>query len=405
MKMRMGDSNRLEAFPSHFTRMRRSNVPDYTHDPMTTIIYLLRRDVPPRWPSDNCTLMLPDEVLRNTRRNRIDSFAIIDGPVPTPASPRRARDGCQHPATRVLGNAFILGRTRHSPTNVCIPPNVVAFFGLFMRLRRPPHLLALRISRAHPQRLHGTFPISDRKPRRMLTDLLLHAHRAPSRFRARADIAVREAPLEPTSAMHMFMTGHPLPWWSPQAPFQLCTLLVLCRVDAISLGSLAEADLIRRVFEDRPWAPVPGTAFVLTELEYVHRSKSVRVRMSETRVVRMREERWCTVLCRGENRSQVQRSTKQPAAHRVEPAQDGRQDALLLNRAPLAVRPAARKPSPTGAKLSSKLQAFRQTVKPAGRDTGGDAIVIGQRRARAQSPPSPSAATGVLDTWHSSYSY
>ncbi|KAH9918548.1 uncharacterized protein BXZ73DRAFT_105183 [Epithele typhae] len=163
--------------------------------------------------------------------------------------------------------------------NVCLAPNLVAFFGVFMRLQRVGYLI-----------------LSDST--------------APG-F-ARADIAVRKAPLEPTSAMHMFMTGHPLPWWSRiQAPFQPCTLLVLCRVDAVALSSLVEADLVRRVFEDRSWAPVRGTVFVITELEYVHRSKSVRVRMSETRVVRMREEEeeeWCTVPGRGENRSQDERA-------------------------------------------------------------------------------------------------
>ncbi|KAH9911091.1 uncharacterized protein BXZ73DRAFT_108252 [Epithele typhae] len=59
----------------------------------------------------------------------------------TPASPRRARDACQHLATRVLGNTFILGRTRHStPMNVRLPPNLVAFFGPFMRLQCVGHL-------------------------------------------------------------------------------------------------------------------------------------------------------------------------------------------------------------------------------------------------------------------------
>ncbi|KAH9918555.1 uncharacterized protein BXZ73DRAFT_80560 [Epithele typhae] len=143
---------------------------------------------------------------------------------------------------------------------------------------------------------------------------------------------------------------------------ELCTLLVLCRVDAISLGSLAGADLVRRVFEDRSWAPVPGT-------------QQVRAGPDERKAGGTDaggEAVHGTVPRRESVPSAVQRSTKQPAAHRFEPAPDGGRDALLLDRPPLAVRPAtARKPSPTGAKLSSKLQASRQTVKPAGRDTGG----------------------------------
>ncbi|KAH9912917.1 uncharacterized protein BXZ73DRAFT_82092 [Epithele typhae] len=331
---------------------------------MTTIIYLLRRDVPPRWPSSDYAVKLFAEHRRGRIRRGLSYTGSVIGrqPLPTPASPRRARDGCQHLATRVLGNTFILGRTRHSPMNVCLPPNVVAFFRVFMRLQRVGHL-TYWLSEFHARILSGSTARSRSR---------IASRGACSRTQWLVNLDIV---LETTLTALSFSTltalpaGHPLPWWSPQAPFQLCTLLVLCRVDAISLGSLAGADLVRRVFEDRPWAPVPGTAFVLTELEYVHRSKSVRVRMSETRVVRTREERRHARCC-AEVRIGLKRSTKQPAAHRFEPAPDGGWDALLLDRAPLAVRPAARKPSPTGAKLSSKLQAFRQTVKPAGRDTG-----------------------------------
>ncbi|KAH9912912.1 uncharacterized protein BXZ73DRAFT_107148 [Epithele typhae] len=241
--MRMGDSNRLEAFLSHLTRMRRSNVPDCTHDPMTTTIYLLHRDVPPRWPSSTCvvklfaigeesdgafrTLMLPDET----------GSVIGRQPLPTPASPRRARDGCQHLATRVLGNTFILGRTRHSPMNVCLPPNVVAFFGLSMRLQRVGHL-TYWLSGFHARILSGSTARSRSR---------IASRGACSRTRWLVNLDIV---LETTLAALRF---------SALPAGLLCTLLVLCRVDAISLGSLAEADLVRRVFEDRPWGPVLGT--------------------------------------------------------------------------------------------------------------------------------------------------
>ncbi|KAH9910750.1 uncharacterized protein BXZ73DRAFT_108557 [Epithele typhae] len=146
-------------------------------------------------------------------------------------------------------------------------------------------------------------PVSDRKLRCMLTDpwlvsldpVLATALHSPVLTALPSGFARTCATTSPC---------HPLAWWSPQAPLQPCTLLVLYRADVVALSSLVEAESVRRVFGDRPTAPVPGTVFVLTGLEYVHRSKCVQVRMSPARVARTRKEKRSAVLCRDDDGSQ-----------------------------------------------------------------------------------------------------
>ncbi|KAH9916974.1 uncharacterized protein BXZ73DRAFT_105668 [Epithele typhae] len=350
-QMRVGALKRPGSFPSQFTRMWMSNVPDYTHGPLNMIVYAtpsLQND-PQASLASNCLLntsvwssneeffhtythLFPEEMPRYLGCRMMDAEFILDQCVlgyrqlPLPLSALASRDNINVWLTRVLFHTLIPGHTQELPRtrNVRLPHNIVAFFGLLAHLQRvgyPAHWLSDFISRVLsgsmttnivPYDSAYPIPVTARhqrvNPRRVRTDpwliefetIIAIAQHAlpfpilstlPPHFacpRDPEDIALWEAPVQATPALRKFVTNDPFADRGPHSPFQPCARLLVYRADAVRLRALVEPGAMRRVFEGAAGAPAPGALLVLTALERVHFAKRVRFRMSRGRVAGMR---------------------------------------------------------------------------------------------------------------------
>ncbi|TFK90199.1 hypothetical protein K466DRAFT_543778 [Polyporus arcularius HHB13444] len=351
-KMRFnGDLTRPKEFPRKYTRMWLSNVPDYTHGPMNMSIYVAPnlQDHSQAAVACNCllntgawandaeffhtyTFLLPGEFPRYLACPVIDEHAIMGNLVlgvkslPRPLSELATRDELITWLARVLFNTFIHGHSLPAPTNVRLPHNLVAFFGLLMHLHRvgyPGHWLSDFMSRVLSGQLLSDVPpyddvypiaVSHRnrrvQPRRVRTDpwlvdfenIIATAYHAipfpiagalPADFsRSPDDIVVWEAHVQEAEfASHRFanFTGH-----SPHDPR---THLLFYRSDVATADRITGD--VRRIFEGKP-TPAPGTFFILTAQEYVQYETCIRFRLSKTRYEKMKQEKWSTVAYRND---------------------------------------------------------------------------------------------------------
>ena len=229
--------------------------------------------------------------------------------------------------TRVLFNTLIHGHSTPAPTNIRLPHNLVAFFGLLMHLHRvgyPGHWLSDFMSRVLSGQMlsdippfDGVYPIpvSHRnrrvQARRVRTDpwlvdfenIIATAYHAipfvisgalPTNFsRDPDDIVVWEASVQADHfALHRFgnFTGH-----SPHDPR---THLLFYRSDVASADEITGS--VRSIFEGKP-TPAPGTFFILTAQEYVQFETCIRFKLSKTRVKKMKQEKWSMVAYRNDN--------------------------------------------------------------------------------------------------------
>ncbi|KAI0738399.1 hypothetical protein C8Q80DRAFT_1124983 [Daedaleopsis nitida] len=197
-KMRWGgDGSRPKDFPRRFTRMWLSNSSDYTHCVLNLVLYVAPnlQDRPyaalasnlllnvPAWGGDHDLLFHTYTLLTIADLPRYLPCTIINyqiimhvlelGPIPSlprPLSSLARRDELTIWLTRVLFNTFIPGRSE-SPFggDVRLPHNLVAFFGLLMRLHEigyPAHWLSEFLARVLSGRMvsdiapyNDTYPI------------------------------------------------------------------------------------------------------------------------------------------------------------------------------------------------------------------------------------------------------
>ena len=250
-------------------------------------------------------------------------------PFPRPLPELATREELVVWLTRTLFNTFIPGLSGLRPTQVRLPHNLVAFFGLLMYLHRvgyPGHWLSDFLSRVLSGRMLSDvvpyqemypIPINERhrrvQPRRVRTDpwlvefetIIATAYYAipfpvasalPADFsRDARDIALWEARVQPPADFW----HHPSMRYStgdePRAQ------LLFYRADLVSAST--PIDEIERIFEGDA-TPAPGTFFVLTAVEHVQYDECVRFRLSRRRVERMRRERWNMLVYRNDSAQQ-----------------------------------------------------------------------------------------------------
>ena len=250
-------------------------------------------------------------------------------PFPRPLPELATREELVVWLTRTLFNTFIPGLSGLRPTQVRLPHNLVAFFGLLMYLHRvgyPGHWLSDFLSRVLSGRMLSDvvpyqemypIPINERhrrvQPRRVRTDpwlvefetIIATAYYAipfpvasalPADFsRDARDIALWEARVQPPADFW----HHPSMQYStgdePRAQ------LLFYRADLVSAST--PIDEIERIFEGDA-TPAPGTFFVLTAVEHVQYDECVRFRLSRRRVERMRRERWNMLVYRNDSAQQ-----------------------------------------------------------------------------------------------------
>ncbi|KAI0719795.1 hypothetical protein C8T65DRAFT_603249 [Cerioporus squamosus] len=355
-KMRFkGDVARPKEFPRMYTRMWLSNVPDYTHGPMNMILYVIPNLQDDSLAAVACNVLLNtgawsgDEEYMHTYtllesrdiprylacrvitcRPVMEVLVLGAKPLPRPLTELATRDELTTWLTRVLFNTFLPGKSKPNPSNVRLPHNLVAFFGLLMYLHRagyPGHWLSEFLTRVLSGRMvsdiapySGFFPIpvSDRHrrvpARAVRTDpwlveletILATAYYAlpfpvalPAAATAAADfkfsrdpddVAVYEARVTPTQ---QFTT---LPLLN-ENPYEPRTHLLFFRADKLTAAGAIRS--LSSVFEGSA-SPAPGTLFVLTAQEHVQYQVSIRFRLSRRRVERMKEEsaRWSVVAFR-----------------------------------------------------------------------------------------------------------
>ncbi|TBU53623.1 hypothetical protein BD310DRAFT_887493 [Dichomitus squalens] len=352
-----GDLTRPKDFPRKYTRMWLSNVPDYTHGPMNMILYVVPnlQEHPQAAVASNCllntgawtndaefvhtyTLLLPDEVPRylgcpiRVCQPVMGVLVLGSQPLPRPLSELATRDELTTWLTRTLFNTFLSGFSGTRPTQIRLPHNLVAFFGLLMYLHRvgfPGHWLSdflarvlngRMVSDVVPYRKKYPIPVTDRhrrtKARQVRTDpwlvefesIIATAYYAipfpvagalPADFsRASQDIVVWEVRVQPPADFW----HHPCMQYS--TPDEPRTHLLFYRPDLVSYRKAI--DEIEKIFEGDP-SPAPGTFFVLTAQEHVQYDESIRFRLSKRRVDRMRNEKWNMVAYRNDSGQQASR--------------------------------------------------------------------------------------------------
>ncbi|PIL28785.1 hypothetical protein GSI_08829 [Ganoderma sinense ZZ0214-1] len=307
-KMRFkGDLTRLAAFPRKYTRMWLSNVPDYTHGPMNMILYVVPnlQDHPQAAVACNC--------LFNMGAWGGDAEFV-------------------HTRSAALPRLSDQRLSRLCPSQIRLPHNLVAFFGLLMYLHRvgyPGHWLSDFLSRVLSGRMLSDIvpyqdkyliPINERhhrvKSRRVRTDPWLvefetiiatvyHAipfpvaSALPADFsRDAQDIALWEVRVQPPADF----------WHHPSMRYNTGdeprAQLLFYWADLVSAST--PIDGIERIFEGGA-TPAPGTFFVLTAVEHVQYDECVRFRLSRRRVERMRREKWNMLAYRNDSAQQATR--------------------------------------------------------------------------------------------------
>lgn len=245
---------------------------------------------------------------------------------PRPLSELATREELITWLTRTLFNTFIPGLSGLRPTQIRLPHNFVAFFGLLMYLHGvgyPGHWLSEFLSRILSGRMLSDIvpyqemypiPINERHrrvlPRRIRTDpwlvefesIVATAYYAipfpitnalPADLSCDAyDIVLWEAQVQPPADFWR----HPSMQYStgdePRAQ------LLFYRADLVSVST--PIDEVERIFEGGA-TPAPSTFFVLTAVEHVQYDECVRFRLSKRRVERMRGEKWNMLVYRNDS--------------------------------------------------------------------------------------------------------
>lgn len=267
----------------------------------------------------------------------MDVLVLGSRPIPRPLSELATHTELTTWLTRVLFNTFIPGRSKPNPSNVRLPHNLVAFFGLLMYLHQvgyPGHWLSDCLARVLSGRIvsditpyTGEYPIPvterlKRVPSRTVrTDPWLvefetfiatayYAIPFPVSFptassaaellpaggdfsRRAEDMVVWEAQVQQTQEFTTF------PWLN-DSPYEPRTHLLFYRADLLSSSSVISN--VKNIFEGKT-STAPGTFFVLTAQEHVQYQVSVRWRLSRERAERMRSEslKWSMVAYRNDS--------------------------------------------------------------------------------------------------------
>ncbi|KAG7447536.1 uncharacterized protein BT62DRAFT_1060778 [Guyanagaster necrorhizus] len=348
MKMAHGIDDRPSDFPRMFTRIWLSNVPDYTHGPMNTATFVMPNLEPEPDASVASNCLLNPSIWKDSGDNLIYNYALLNGndfarffgchivasgpwdaiefsakPLPRLLSTLATREELILWLTRV----FITTILPPEPPNpraellcrVRYPNNLVAFFGLLMRLPTigyPLHWISEYLNTLLSDNLvtdlvpyRGKFPIPPGEPaqhapsRRVnlnpwlseletITALSYEALPFPVSLRLRRDdINTYEAPLSmkdfgPLTLMEKF--GNYDPVFS----------LVFYKRGTPVAGMIQRMnrDTIINVFEK---GHGNGEVFVLSVLDQFGITKErVRWKMGKERVAKMQEEKWAFVAYR-----------------------------------------------------------------------------------------------------------
>ncbi|KAK0461719.1 uncharacterized protein EV420DRAFT_1526820 [Desarmillaria tabescens] len=351
MKMAHGIDNRPPDFPRMFTRMWLSNVPDYTHGPMNMAVFAIPNleSEPDASVAANC--LLNPSLWKDSGDNLIYKcvvYALLTGnelarflgchivasspwdviefsakPLPRPLSTLATREELIIWLTRVFITTILPPEPPNPRTEllcrVRYPNNLVAFFGLLMRLPAigyPPHWISEYLNTLLADNLvtdlvpyRGKFPISISEPARRascrrvnlnpwlaecetITALSYEALPFPVSLRLRRDdINTYEAPLSikdfgPSTLMEKYGNYDPV-----------FSLVFYKRGTSIeSMVQHMSQDTMVNIFEK---GHGKGEMYVLSVLEQFGITKGgVRWKMGRERVAKMKEEKWAFVAYR-----------------------------------------------------------------------------------------------------------
>ncbi|TFK84368.1 hypothetical protein K466DRAFT_654782 [Polyporus arcularius HHB13444] len=349
------DTARSKEFPRKYTRMWLSNVPDYVHGPMNTIVYNIPnvQDDTQAALAFNClanvgafvdddeyfhtyTLLTPPEIRRymgcQVMNPRVTTEVAVLRPLALsrPLTELATQDELKTWLTRVLFNTVLPARSKMGMSKVHVPHNLVAFFGLLLYLHGvgyPSHWLCELLARILSGSVHSDIapfrgeypmPLSERarrvQPRRVRTDpwlveletIIATAYYAlpfslagaiPDDFsRDPRDIVVWGVQVKPA---RLFSTQS---MFNPVSPYDFRTHLLFYRSDL--MGPPAVINHLASIFEGKA-SPAPGTFFILTSQEHVQYETSIRFRLSRRRVEKMRKEKWSMVAYRNDSGHQA----------------------------------------------------------------------------------------------------
>ncbi|KAJ7483291.1 hypothetical protein FB451DRAFT_1234002 [Mycena latifolia] len=344
-KMRFGgDRTRPAEFPRTFKRAHLSNVPDYTHGTLNSIVYALPvvEEVASNcylnagiWASDEefihtYTLLTPADVPKYLGCQFISQEAtqglviLRKQDLPLPLNELASRPELITWLTRVLLYTVLPSSSHDGQFRARLPNNLVAFVSLLLHLRGvgyPAHwmsefmqtvLSGSLVTDIAPYAEKWPIPVSDMARRvsaravrldpwtAELETILALAHQAipfcvhlPENFAAHhTDIATFEARVEETSPWMGSMMGtmvNPMPVVDP-----VVCLLLYKPSAGVSADELVA--MLPRILNGAR-TPPPGTLCVLTAQETVD-VPTIRWKLSKARVARMRDEGWVMVAYR-----------------------------------------------------------------------------------------------------------
>ncbi|OCH87485.1 hypothetical protein OBBRIDRAFT_837319 [Obba rivulosa] len=376
-KMRAGvQSTRPASFPTQYTRMWLSNVPDYIHGPMNLAIYVVPSLQPTEeaavacnillntgsWGGDddlfhNYTLLRTKDIPRYLGCNVVQTDVIWTTLTLTSQKlPRSLSELASHEElftwlTRVLLCTILPGQSRRPPQNVRMPHNLVAFTGLLMHLHTvgfPGHWLSeylkmvlsgSMVTDVAPYKGLFPIPVSEVgrrvKARKIRLDPwvldfenVIAAASASLPFplpttatfsSEASDLVTLEASVKPAhphrdSGSYMDMLfGFGLGEQGDAGPSLPVIHLLFFKGPYTGERLLASLDA---VLEGKA-EPAPGHILVLTSPEAVDCKNSVRWRMSERRMVQMQEEEWNMLAFRNDNHDMATHPVPASQWHRV----------------------------------------------------------------------------------------
>ncbi|KAF5371689.1 hypothetical protein D9758_003390 [Tetrapyrgos nigripes] len=214
LSMRLGkDTDRPEEFPRKFMRIWQSNVPDYTHGPLNSAIYVAPclEDDPHASTSSNCLLncgnwksgddfchtytLLYSSELKRFLGLRVKDMVPVFGLItlvplsqsyPLPLSQLTSRAELTHWLTRILLNTIAPGDAQRDRWRVRLPNNLTTFLNILLHLHNigyPGHYLSHFLSDVVTDSLYSTAvpyvgqaPIPLREHDRSVPKRKLHLH-------------------------------------------------------------------------------------------------------------------------------------------------------------------------------------------------------------------------------------
>ncbi|RDX52493.1 hypothetical protein OH76DRAFT_161993 [Lentinus brumalis] len=350
-KMRhSNDTGRPRDFPTKYTRMWLSNVPDYTHGPLNLIVYVVPnlQDIPDAatasnsllspsvWKDDaewwhTFTLLTIEEVPRYLACDIIRPGGLLGSLVlgPSPSLPRplaklATREELTTWLTRLLFNTLIPGKLPPPPGKLRLPHNIVAFFGILMYLSRigyPGHWLSEFLERILSGRMvsnvtpyTGEYPIPVEERTRRVPSRTVRTDPWLVEFETIIATAYYAIPFPVSSALAPDFSNNPddIALWEAEvrrAPsykpsedihntaYEPRVQLLFYRSDKLTAREVIEN--IQAVFEGKR-TPVPGLFFVVTSPEHIKYQEKIQFRLSRLRVERMRAEKWSVVAYRND---------------------------------------------------------------------------------------------------------